>query len=732
MSIRTSFSEGESNHPMEEKGNKTNKAMKTNTSNTLSHPSQIETKNNNNKTELKAITIMTASQYQHLSFPLNNEMNTITMGMCGCQNWKWTNFVLGFNVRSFQDEKFGNIQMSIRTSEVKGSRTILWRRKETKQTKQHQSKIHIKHLVTSISNRNKEQQQQQLKAITTKRNKNIDRLSISTPLLSTQQRNEHNHDGNVWLPKLEMNELCLGFNVRPFKMRNSATFKCPFENKLGEGESKPFYGGERKQNKESNISQKYTSNTLSHPSQIETKNNNKKQLKANNKTEYKMLSSISTPLLLHSTTTQSRWKCCGCQHETLTLEQCSILTLPFKLSNLKSNIGQCQNSWQGDEQQQNGTKILTPLNINTSPFHSTTKWTQSRWKCVAAKTGNQRTLSWASMFAPFKMRNSATFKCPFDKLREGESNHPMEEKGNKTKKATSVKNTHQTPCHIHLKSKQRTTTTKQLKAITTKRNKNIERLSISTPLLSTQQRNEHNHDGNVWLPKLEMNELCLGLQCSLLSRWEIWQHSNVHSNKLCEGESNHAMEEKGNKTNKATSVKRIHIKHLVTSISNRNKEQQQQNSSRRSQQNDASQYQHLSFPLNNEMNTITMEMCGCQKLEMNELCFGLQCSLLSKWEIRQHFKCPFDKLREGESHHSYGGERKQNKESNIIKIQTSNTLSHPSQMKQRPVTTTKQLKAITTNGTKILSASEYQHLSFPLNNEMNTITMGCVAAKTFC
>ena len=473
--------------------------------------------------------------------------------------------------------------------------------------------------------------------------------------------------------------------------------------------------------------------------------------------------------------------------------------------------------------------------IEAKTYHSTTKWTQSvaEWTqsrtmgMCGSKTDNERTLVWTWRLAPLEMRNvgniqmstvTSFVKGSQTKLRRKET----------TNKATSVKNRHQTHCHnpsqIETNGQQQNSSRRSQQNGT----KILTSSQIWTPLLSTQQRNEHDHDGNVWLPKLEMNEpSCLGLQCSLLWRWEVRQHSNVHRNKLGEGESHHTMEEetkqikkhqsneytsntlsypsqietknnnnktaqgdhnktkigegesntfpfhsdnepklnhdgntcvachlkleikeqqvvlgfnvrsfgdekfdniqmsietslvtgesnhpweeKGNKTNKATSVKRIHIKHFVTSISNRNKEQQQQqqqqqqNSSRWTQQNgrkimSASQYQHLSFPLNNEMNTITIGNVWLPKLEINELRLRLQCSTLCVMRNSATFKCPLRQvkwLRGGEPFYEESIESKHQCERGDIK----HFVTSIWKSKQR-TTTPKQLKAITTKWNK--------------------------------
>ena len=298
----------------------------------------------------------------------------------------------------------------------------------------------------------------------------------------------------------------------------------------------------------------------------------KENFKTKNKIKGRNKTKLLTASPFHSTTkwTQSRWKCVAAKTENeRTLVWASRLP-PFEItsrqhSNVHSNKrseGSQSILWRRKETKPNKATSVKRINIKhlvtiisnrnkeqTIPKQlkaittkrnkninrlsiSTTKWTQSRWKCVAVKTGNQRTLFWASMFARFQMRNLATFKCPWSqaKWRGVQPYYGGERKQNKESKISQT-NKHQTPCHIHLKSKQRTKTpTKQLKAITTKR-----------------------------------------CQMSILTN-------------SVKGSPSHSLEEKGNKTKKATSVKRIHIKHLVTSISNRNKEQQQ-NNSRRSQQN---------------------------------------------------------------------------------------------------------------------------------------------------
>ena len=273
-------------------------------------------------------------------------------------------------------------------------------------------------------------------------------------------------------------------------------------NKLCEEGVEPYFGGERKQNKQSNISQKYTSNTLPHPSQIETKNNNKTAQGDHNKME------------------QKYWP---------------------------------------------------PLNINTSPFHSTTKWTQSRWECVAAKTGNQRTLlSWASMFAPFKWEIWQLSNVHSNKRVKG-SPWTILWRRKETKQHQS-KNTIKHLCHIHLKSKQRTTT------------KNSSRRSQHSTKIADANKwtqfplKQRNGNRVAVSAKLEINELLSWLQCFAPFRtWESPFSATfkcTHSHKRRWRVSNHAMEEKGNKTNKATSVKNTHQTHCHIHRRNRNKNEQ--------------------------------------------------------------------------------------------------------------------------------------------------------------
>ena len=206
------------------------------------------------------------------------------------------------------------------------------------------------------------------------------------------------------------------------------------------------------------------------------------------------------------------------------------------------------------------------LNINTSPFHSTTKWTQSRWECVPPKLEINELCLWASMFAPFEDEKFGNIQMSIgDKLSEGESNHTMEEKGNKTNKATSVKNTHQTRCHIHLKSKQRTT--KQNSSRRSQQNgTKLLSLSISTPLLSTQQRKWTQSrwecvaakTGNQRTPVLPFNVSPFG-------------DENVHSNKLGEGSPINLWRRKETKQTKQNKSKNTHQTPQIETKNDNNK-----------------------------------------------------------------------------------------------------------------------------------------------------------------
>ena len=143
----------ESNHSMEEKGNKTKQSniSQKYKSNTLSQSSQIETKNNNNNNNnnrSRRSQQMTEQKYWP-PLNINNEKKTITREMCGCQNWKSTNLMLmDFKVRS-EMRSLATFQISIGHKRWRGVQPF-YGRKETKQRKQicqtnkHQTPCHLK------------------------------------------------------------------------------------------------------------------------------------------------------------------------------------------------------------------------------------------------------------------------------------------------------------------------------------------------------------------------------------------------------------------------------------------------------------------------------------------------------------------------------------------------------------------------------------------------------------